>query len=119
MTTKSKTKALTQSPPPPAVPVRAVDTLANARSQTIKTTRMTGDELRARRMRVGLSQSELARRLSYTPAAIHAWESGKRAIPVEQLAPIRKALKEARDEQQKWRQIAARLHVSEHIGDLL
>jgi transcriptional regulator with XRE-family HTH domain len=42
---------------------------------------MTATELRIRRERLGLSQTELGRELGITQQAVSAWERGENAIP--------------------------------------
>lgn len=67
---------------------------------------LTGDELRELRLRVNLSQSELARRLGYSRSAICRWErAGHRAsIPAAHVNLVLDTLLAARQQQEAWRQ---------------
>lgn len=42
---------------------------------------MTADELRAERLRLAFSQSELARELGVHPMTVSKWERGEQAVP--------------------------------------
>lgn len=51
-----------------------------------------GNFLRATREQQGISQEELARRVSTHQPQISAWETGRKPIQVEQLATLLRAL---------------------------
>jgi transcriptional regulator with XRE-family HTH domain len=51
-----------------------------------------GSRLSELRARLGLKQSEIARRLGVDPSMPSLWEQGKRAVPAPRLAPLAEAL---------------------------
>lgn len=55
-------------------------------------TSLAGDFLRQTRVRQGVSQEELARRVGSHQPQVSAWETGKKPIQVEQLAGLLEAL---------------------------
>ncbi len=81
--------------------IQAIQTISDAPGAAL-----TGENLRAMRQRVGLSQTELARRLGYSRAAICRWERGGAGapIPVAHLPLVLDTLLEARQQQEAWRQ---------------
>jgi DNA-binding transcriptional regulator YiaG len=42
---------------------------------------MTAQEFKAYRLKLGMTQREVARHLCVTPVAVHYWESGRNPIP--------------------------------------
>ena len=67
---------------------------------------LTGEHLRQQRQALGLSQSELARRLGYSHSAICRWERGGACdpIPVGHIELVLETLLAARQQQEAWRQ---------------
>jgi len=57
-----------------------------------KDLRTSGDHLRRRRLELGLSQADLASRLSVSPKTIRNWETGHRTPTGRSLGPIRDLL---------------------------
>jgi transcriptional regulator with XRE-family HTH domain len=62
---------------------------------------MTGDELKALRIKLGLTQEELGERLGVTRVTVARWEIGLRKVPELAVRLVQYVAKEVRMQQQK------------------